>query len=115
MGVSVEMERVQMSIIRPDPIFRTVSNASLVSITVTPDLPSLQIGKTLQFAATGHYSNGMALDITKAATWKSSSTKVAKVSNAKTDRGLATGVKKGKVTITATLSKKSGTATLAVE
>ena len=36
----------------------------------------------------------MTLDITKAATWKSSSTKVAKVSNAKTDRGLATGSQK---------------------
>ena len=60
------------------------------------------------------HSNGMSLDITKAATWKSSSTKVAKVSNAKADRGLATGVKKGKATITATLSKKSGTATLTV-
>ncbi len=93
----------------------TVSNASLVSITVKPDLPSLQVGKTLQFTATGHYSNGMALDITKAATWKSSSTKVAKISNAKTDRGLATGVKKGKATVTATLSKQSGTAVLAVE
>jgi hypothetical protein len=92
----------------------TVSNASLVSISVTPDNQSIQSKKTLQFTATGHYSNGMTLDITKAATWKSSSTKVAKVSTAKKDKGLATGVKNGKVTITATLSKKSGTATLAV-
>ena len=92
----------------------TVSNATLVSVTVTPAGPSIQSGKTLQFTATGHYSNGMTLDITKAATWKSSSTKVAKISNAKADRGLATGVKKGQATITATLSKKSGTATLTV-
>ncbi len=93
----------------------TVSNATLASITVKPDGQSLPVGKTLQFTATGHYSNGMSLDITKAATWKSSSTKVAKVGNAKTDKGLATGVKKGKATITATLSKKSGTAVMAVE
>ena len=92
----------------------TVSNATLVSITVTPAGPSIQSGKTLQFTATGHYSNGMTLDITKAATWKSSSTKVAKISNAIADRGLATAVKKGQATITATLSKKSGTATLTV-
>jgi uncharacterized protein YjdB len=92
----------------------TVSNASLVSITVKPDGQSLPVGKTLQFTATGHYSNGMTLDITKAATWKSSSTKVAKVSNAKKDKGLATGSKEGKATITATLSKISGTATLTV-
>jgi uncharacterized protein YjdB len=92
----------------------TVSNATLVSVTVTPAGPSIQSGKTVQFTATGHYSNGMTLDITKAATWKSSSTKVAKISNAKADRGLATGVKIGKVTITATLSSKSGTTTLTV-
>jgi hypothetical protein len=92
----------------------TVSNAILVSVTVTPDNQSLQIGKTLQFTATGHYSNGMTLDITKAASWKSSSTKVAKVSNAKKDKGLATGSKAGTATITATLSKKSGAAMLTV-
>jgi uncharacterized protein YjdB len=92
----------------------TVSNATLVSVTVTPAGPSIQSGKTVQFTATGHYSNGMTLDITKAATWKSSSTKVAKISNAKADRGLATGVKIGKVTITATLNSKSGTTTLTV-
>jgi uncharacterized protein YjdB len=92
----------------------TVSNASLVSITVAPDGRNIQVGKTLQFTATGHYSNGMTLDITKAATWKSSSTKVAKVSNTKKDKGLATGSKAGTTTITATLSKISGTATLTV-
>jgi uncharacterized protein YjdB len=93
----------------------TVSNATLVSITLTPTNPILQVGKTLQFAATGYYSNGMDLDITKAASWKSLSTNVAKISNAKADKGLATGVKKGKATITATLSNVSGTTTLTVE
>jgi trimeric autotransporter adhesin len=92
----------------------TVSNATLVSITVTPAGPSIQIGKTVQFTATGNYSNGMTLDVTKAATWKSSSSSVAKVSNAIADRGLATGVKKGTATITATLSSKSGTTKLTV-
>lgn len=92
----------------------TVSNASLVAVTVTPVDPSVQSGKTVQFTATGNYSNGMALDITKASTWKSSSTKVAKVSNAKADRGLATGVKKGKATVSAKVGKISGAATLTV-
>jgi hypothetical protein len=92
----------------------TVSKASLVSIEVTPDRESIPIGKTMQFTATGNYSDGMTLDITKSAVWKSSDNKVAKVSNAKKERGLATGVEAGKATITATLSKKSGTATLTV-
>ncbi len=93
----------------------TVSHATLVSITLTPANPSLQVGETLQFTATGYYSNGMELDITKAALWKSSSTKVAKISNAKAGRGLATGVRKGKAAITATWSDVSGTTTLNVE
>ncbi len=93
----------------------TVSKASLVTVTVTPVGPSVQVGKTVPFTATGNYSDGMTLDITKSATWKSSSTKVAKVSNAKKDRGLATGIKKGKATVTATLSKISGAAALVVE
>jgi uncharacterized protein YjdB len=92
----------------------TVSNASLVSVTVTPDGRAIRAGETLQFTATGYYSNGMALDITKSAVWKSSGDKVVKVSNAKKERGLATGGDAGTATVTATLSKISGTASLTV-
>jgi hypothetical protein len=92
----------------------TVSKACLVSIEVTPDRESIPGGKTLQFTATGNYSDGMTLDITKSAVWKSSDNKVVKVSNAKKERGLATGGEAGKATITATLSKVSGSATLTV-
>jgi hypothetical protein len=92
----------------------TVSKASLVSITVTPDRVSIPGGKTLQFTATGNYSDGMSLDITKSAVWKSSDNKVVKVSNAKKERGLATAGEAGKATVTATLSKVSGSATLTV-
>ncbi len=92
----------------------TVSKACLVSITVTPDGVSIPSGKTLQFTATGNYSDGMTLDITKSAVWKSSDSKVVKVSNAKKERGLATGGEAGKATVTATLSKVSGSAALTV-
>lgn len=92
----------------------TVSSASLVSVTVTPDGQSLQGEKTMQFSATGHYSNGMFLDITTSATWKSSDNKVAKVSNAKKTRGLVTGGDAGNAAITATLSNVSGSSALTV-
>jgi trimeric autotransporter adhesin len=92
----------------------TVSKASLVSIEVTPDRESILSGKTLQLTATGHYSDGMTLDVTKSAVWKSSDNKVVKVSNAKKERGLATSGQAGKATVTATLSKVSGSATLTV-
>jgi hypothetical protein len=92
----------------------TVSKASLVSIDVTPDCESIPSGKTLQFTAIGNYSDGMTLDITKSAVWKSSDEKVATISNAKKEWGLATGGEAGKTAITATLSKISGSATLIV-
>ena len=92
----------------------TVSKACLVSIEVKPDGESIPSGKILQFTATGNYSDGMTLDITKSAAWESSDNKVVEVSNEKKERGLATGGEAGKATITATLSKVSGSATLTV-
>jgi len=93
----------------------TVSKACLVFITVTPDRESIPSGKTLQFTATGNYSDGMTLDITKSAVWKSSDNKVAKVSNAKKERGFATGGEPGTATISAKLGgKMSGSTTLTV-
>jgi hypothetical protein len=92
----------------------TVSKASLVSIEVKPDGDSIPSGKTLQFTATGNYSDGMTLDVTKSAVWKSSDYEVVKVSNAKKEWGLATGGEAGKAAIIATLSKISGSATLIV-
>ncbi|HOD35256.1 MAG TPA: Ig-like domain-containing protein [Syntrophales bacterium] len=93
----------------------TVSNATLVSIMLTPASPSLPVGMTLQFTATGHYSNGMDLNITKAASWRSSRNNVARISNANASKGLATGVREGNAIITATLSNVSGRTTLTVE
>ncbi|HQL91531.1 MAG TPA: Ig-like domain-containing protein [Syntrophales bacterium] len=92
----------------------TVSNATLVSIEVTPDGKVIRSGDTLQYTATGYYSDGMSLDITNSAAWKSSDNKVVKVANAKKRRGLATGDDAGKATVTATLSKISGAAALTV-
>jgi trimeric autotransporter adhesin len=92
----------------------TVSDARLVSIEVKPDGESIPKGKTLQFTATGSYSDGMTLDVTKSAVWESSDEKAAIISNAKKEWGLATGGEAGKTAITATLSKISGSATLIV-
>jgi len=83
---------------------------SLVFVSVTPSNPSIADGATQQFAALGVLSDGTSQDITAAATWTSSSTTVATINAS----GLATGQNPGTTTITATLSGKSGTATLTV-
>src|SRR5260370_21755901 len=46
----------------------TVSNATLNSITVTPANPSAPLGRSVQFTATGNYSDGTHHNLTDAAT-----------------------------------------------
>ncbi len=90
----------------------TVTNATLVSVAVTPPTPSVSAGLTQPFTATGTYTDGSLVDITSQVTWTSSATTTATISTA----GLATTLVAGSVTITATdpKTKKTGTATLTV-
>lgn len=91
----------------------TVSSqaVSLTSIAVTPANPTLQIGLTQQFTATGTYSNGTTSIITRSAIWTSSDSTVATVNSG----GLATGVAAGNVTISATSGNVSGQPALTVQ
>ncbi len=77
----------------------TVTPPVLVSIAVTPANPSIAKGLTLQFTATGTYSDGSAQTITNTATWSSSVPSVATI----TASGLATGVGTGMSNVTASL------------
>jgi uncharacterized protein YjdB len=92
----------------------TVTNAVITSITVTPATTTLPIGAKLTFVATAGYSDGTTKDVTTLASWTSSTTTVAQVSDAGTTRGQATALKAGTTTITATYSGLSGKATLTV-
>jgi 6-phosphogluconolactonase (cycloisomerase 2 family) len=76
---------------------------TLVSIAVTPANPSVGIGATQQFTATGTFSDNSTKDITSSVTWASLTTATATISTG----GLASAVHQGTSTITATL----GTAT----
>ena len=88
----------------------TVDPAALVSVAVTPANPSVVVGATKQFAATGTYTDGSTVDLTSTATWSSSSASVATV----TSGGLATGAAVGSATITATSGSIAGSTTLTV-
>lgn len=98
LGISVEPTAPP-----PDP-------PSLTSIEVTPETASIVIDSTHQFIATGTYSDGSTADLTESVTWTSSNPDVAII----TASGLATGVSKGTVTITAASNGVTDTATLAV-
>lgn len=71
---------------------------TLVSIAVTPASPTISVGATQQFVATGTYSDSSTANITSAVTWTSSNTGDATVAAG----GLATGVSAGSTTIIAT-------------
>src|SRR5208337_3651019 len=75
----------------------TVTNATLVSIAVTPANASIPLGTLQQFTATGTFSDGTTQNITGTVTWSSSKNSIASI----TVSGLATAGNLGTVTITA--------------
>src|SRR6266480_1361381 len=87
----------------------TVTNVPVASVDVTPPTATVQAGQTVQLSATPKDINGLPLS-GRTATWTSSNTSVATVSNA----GLVSAVTPGSATITATSEGKSGTATITV-
>ncbi len=92
----------------------TVTDATLVSIEVSPAAPSIANGQTQQFTATGLYTDNSTEDLTAQATWASSDTAVATVSNAAGSNGLATAVALGTPTVYATSGGVTGETTLTV-
>jgi uncharacterized protein YjdB len=89
----------------------TVSNATLTSITVTPSSASIQAGQTQSFTATGNFSDGSTLNLTRQVTWDSSTTSVATI----TSGGVAQAVASGSTTISASVNGVKGSATLTVQ
>jgi 6-phosphogluconolactonase (cycloisomerase 2 family) len=83
---------------------------SLTSIAVGPTAPTIALGTTQQFTATGHYSDGSTKDLTSTATWSSSATNVATIAAS----GLATSAAQGTTTISAVSASITGSTTLTV-
>ena len=92
----------------------TVSPAALVSLVVTPAIPTISLGATIQFAATGTFTDGSTQDVTQTVQWSSDTPDVATISNDGNKIGLATSKATGTATITATSGAISGNTTLTV-
>jgi uncharacterized protein YjdB len=88
----------------------TVTNATLVSITITPSSATVNSGGSVSFSATGKFSDGTTQNLINAS-WSSSNPSVAIISNF----GLATSSGVGTSTISATLNGVTGTAVLTVQ
>jgi len=87
------------------------SGVTLVSLAVNPSNPTIQVGHTQQFTATGTFSDGSTHDVTRDCTWTSSDTKVATITS---PAGLATAVAQGSTDITAADGAISDKSTLTV-
>ncbi len=88
-----------------------VTNATLSSITITPNNPHISAGGSEQFVATGNFSDGSTQNITDQAIWTSSNVNVA-VINA---TGLANSASTGTTTIKAALNGVNDTTVLTVQ
>ena len=99
------------SVISPASVL-TVSNKTIVSISVSPQNQTLTAGSQQQYTAQATYSDGSFGDITNSVTWNSSSTGVATITS---PGGLATAVATGTTTITAALGGVIGTTQLTVQ
>jgi len=85
------------------------SEATVTSIVVAPPTPSIDVGDTVQLAATAHFDDGSETDVTAEATWESLNGTVATVSG-----GLVTGVTGGNALISATFGGRSGDSSVTV-
>jgi len=97
-----------LSGVTSDVITLTVisTTTTLSSIAVSPAAPAaLAVGDTLQFSATGTYSDGSIEDITSQVAWVSSNTDIATIAAG----GLVTAIIAGSTVITASISPISST------
>ena len=91
-----------------------VTDATLVSIEVSPADPSIPNGLTQQFTAIGVFTDDSTQDLTEQVTWASSNGAVATVSDAAGSKGEATTTGVGTATVSASSGDVSGDTTLTV-
>lgn len=88
----------------------TITQAALAAIELTPAAGTTPLGFTRQFIAIGQYTDGTTQVLTTQATWSSSDTSKAFISNAVSSRGLLSTVAVGSVVIEATFGGVTGSA-----
>src|SRR5205807_2059347 len=91
-----------------------VNAAALVSIAITPQNPSIPLGTSQPFTATGTYTDGSTQDLTSVVTWSSSDALVAIISNSLGSYGLATSSGQGTATVSATSNSISNSTSITV-
>ncbi|MDM4770227.1 Ig-like domain-containing protein [Solimonas sp. SE-A11] len=91
-----------------------VTPATVVRVEVTPAAPSIAKGLTRQFTATAVFTDNSNQNVTSTATWSSSLTSVASVSNAPASKGLAEALAVGSTDIRASFQDVTGQTSLTI-
>ncbi|NLS13296.1 hypothetical protein HGP28_10375 [Vibrio sp. SM6] len=89
--------------ITSDPVDIEITDAALTSVIIRPTSDTLNINATVQFEATGEYTDNSTAELQEGVTWQSSNTSVLTVSSA----GLARGIKQGTVNVTGSYEGKT--------
>ncbi len=93
----------------------TVTDAALVSLTLTPQTSSAIAGDDVQFSATGIYSDGSSEDLTSIALWNSSDVTIARFNPDRLpNSGLASAIAPGVSTMVATMANITSNTTFTV-
>jgi hypothetical protein len=92
-----------------------VSDAELVSLSISPVNSSIPLGLSEQFKAQGSYTDGSVQNLTSQVTWLSDTESVALISNAQDNEGMANSVAIGSSTISAVIGSVQQQTTFTVE
>ncbi len=92
----------------------TVSSATLTEILITPEDAALPVGSTNQYSATGIFSDGTSVYITREATWGVDDTQIARAFNGPGAEGEVQTIGPGTTRVTASYMGQLGEATLDV-
>jgi len=92
----------------------TVTEAELVSLSISPKDTSIEIGETLEFHVLGTYTDSTTNDLTSNVMWFSSNNEIASISNVEGSKGIVTALAEGTVSISAQLDEISDSTALQV-
>ena len=109
-GGGASAATLQSFAVNPTTATLTVTAPALTAIAVTGSLPSIAVGQSESFSATGTYTDGSTQNLTTQVSWTSSSVAIGTINPG----GVATAVSSGSTSITATLGGVSGAANLNV-
>ncbi|MEP0203333.1 MAG: Ig-like domain-containing protein [Halioglobus sp.] len=97
-----------------DSVALTVTDAELVSLTVSPSSATISVGTSASYTAIGAYSDGSSENVTRDASWATGDRLIADITGTG-DTVQVKGFSEGQTSVTATLSGASASGTVIVD